>query len=120
MRLPPRALGCHKQGLFEKIRACVRFNQKRAQLWIFTTHSSNLGHLEHCTPPKRHVFLEFLVENKAYHFSKRALRAGTARSKWLKKALISAEKVSPFVKFEIILPFLCFLLDSLINKHCRT
>ena len=29
------------------------------------------------------------------------------------------EKVSPFVRFEIILPLLCFLLDSLTNKHCR-
>ena len=29
------------------------------------------------------------------------------------------EKPSPFVKFEIILPHLCFLLD-LTNKHCRT
>ena len=28
------------------------------------------------------------------------------------------EKVSPFVKFEIILPLLCFLLDPLTNKHC--
>ena len=30
------------------------------------------------------------------------------------------EKVSPFVKFERILSLLCFLLDSLTNKHCRT
>ena len=29
------------------------------------------------------------------------------------------EKVSPFVRFEIILPLLCFLWDSLTNKHCR-
>ena len=28
-----------------------------------------------------------LVEKKPYHFSKRALRAGTALNKWLKKAL---------------------------------
>ena len=34
--------------------------------------------------------------------------------------VIRDEKVSPFVKFEIILPLLCFLLDSLTNKHCRT
>ena len=32
---------------------------------------------------------------------------------------IRAEKVSPFMKFEIILPLLCFLLDLLTNKHCR-
>ena len=30
------------------------------------------------------------------------------------------EKVSPFVKFEIILPLLCFLSDPLTNKHCKT
>ena len=29
-------------------------------------------------------------------------------------------KVSPFGKFEIILPLLSFLLDPLPNKHCRT
>ena len=34
--------------------------------------------------------------------------------------VIRYEKVSPFVKFEIILPILCFLLDPLTNKHCRT
>ena len=33
---------------------------------------------------------------------------------------IRHEKVSPFVKFEIILPLLCFLLDPLTKKHCRT
>ena len=33
---------------------------------------------------------------------------------------IRDEKVSSFVKFEIILPLLCFLLDHLTNKHCRT
>ena len=34
--------------------------------------------------------------------------------------VIRDEKVSPFVKFETILPFLYFLLDPLTNKHCRT
>ena len=34
--------------------------------------------------------------------------------------VIRDEKVSSFVKFEIILPLLCFLLDPLTNKHCRT
>ena len=33
--------------------------------------------------------------------------------------VIIDEKVSTFVKFEIILPLLCFLLDPLTNKHCR-
>ena len=31
---------------------------------------------------------------------------------------IRHEKVSLFVKFEIILTLLCFLLDPLANKHC--
>ena len=35
-------------------------------------------------PPKRHVFLEVLVEKKTFHFSERALCVGTARNKWLK------------------------------------
>ena len=30
------------------------------------------------------------------------------------------EKGSPLMKFEIILPLLCFLLDHLTNKHCKT
>ena len=30
---------------------------------------------------------------------------------------IKREKVSPFVKFEIIPPLLCFLLDPLTDKH---
>ena len=34
--------------------------------------------------------------------------------------LIQDMKASPFVKFEIILLLLCFLLDSLTNKHYRT
>ena len=34
--------------------------------------------------------------------------------------VIRDEKVSLFVKFEIILPLLCFLLDSFTNKHCRS
>ena len=33
--------------------------------------------------------------------------------------VIRDEKSSPFVKLEIILPLLCFLLYLLINKHCR-
>ena len=45
-------------------------------------------------PPKRNVVLMvftenklFYTENKLFYFSKRALRAGTARNKWLKEAL---------------------------------
>ena len=38
-------------------------------------------------PPIQHVFWEFLVDNKAFYSTKRALRANTARNKWLKQAL---------------------------------
>ena len=41
-----------------------------------------------------------------------------ARQKHL--VVISDEKVPPFLKFEITLPLLCFLLDFFTNKHCRT
>ena len=43
----------------------------------------NSGHLERYTPPppKWHVLLEFLVEKKAFRFSKRPVREGTARNK---------------------------------------
>ena len=34
-------------------------------------------------------------------------------------AVIRDEKVSPSVKFEIILPLVCFLLDPLTNKYCK-
>ena len=33
--------------------------------------------------------------------------------------VIKYEEVCPFVKFEIILPLICCLLDTLTNKHCR-
>ena len=45
---------------------------------------ANLGHLERYTPSKWYVFLEVLVEKKAFCFSKRALCASTACNKWLK------------------------------------
>ena len=73
--------------------ACVRHNQearkssKRVQLWIFTPHFSQFRAFRTLHPPKRHVFLEILIENKVFHFSKRALRAGTPRNKWFKKIL---------------------------------
>ena len=73
----------------------MRYNQKRArksseriELWIFIPHFSKFRAFRTLQPPKRHVVLEFLAENKAFHFSKRALRAGTSRNKWLKKALL--------------------------------
>ena len=38
-------------------------------------------------PPKRNVVLMVFTENKLFYFSKRALREGTARNKWLKETL---------------------------------
>ena len=79
-------------SLFKKIWACLRYNQKRtrksikrAQLWIFTPHFSKFRAFRMLHPPKWYVFLEFSVNNKAFHFSKRVLRAVTACKKWLKK-----------------------------------
>ena len=76
------------QGLFQKIRTCVRYNQKRAgktiekaQLWIVTPFLPKFRASTTLHPPKGYMFLEFLVESKAFHFSKRACK------KWLKKAL---------------------------------
>ena len=34
--------------------------------------------------PKKHVFLEFLLENKAFCSTKKELHADTAHNKWLK------------------------------------
>ena len=44
-----------------------------AQLWIFTPRFFKIGAFRMLYPSKRHVFFEFLVEEKAFHFSKRAL-----------------------------------------------
>ena len=38
-------------------------------------------------PPKRNVVSMVFTENKLFYFSKRALRAGTVRNKWVKEAL---------------------------------
>ena len=89
----------------------MRYNQNRARNLVkehnceyLTYIFQNLGHLN-ATPPKRHVFLKFLgeknifhvdfqiwsIENAtppkwrtAFHFSKRALLAGTIPNNWLK------------------------------------
>ena len=79
------------QDLFQKIRACVRYSQKRtrksskgAQLWIFSPHFYKFRAFTTLHLPKQHVFLEVLVENKAFYFSERALHAGSPCNKWLK------------------------------------
>ena len=50
---------------------------KRAQFRIFRAFRT-------LHPPKRDTFFEFLAKKKAFHFSKRAPGAGTARNKRLK------------------------------------
>ena len=49
------------------------------------------------TPPKRHVVLKVFTENMLIFFSKRVLRAATARNKWLKEALICKEKAEMYI-----------------------
>ena len=58
------------------------YNQKRAkkssesvQLWIFTPHFSKFRAFKMLHSQKQHVFLEFLVENKAFNFSKWTVHA---------------------------------------------
>ena len=60
-------------------------SNERIKLWIFTPHLSKFRTFRTLHPSKQHVFFKYLVENKAYSLSKRALRVDTARNKWLKK-----------------------------------
>ena len=88
-------------------------SQKRARKSSIRAHCGfspliflNLGHLERYIPKKRHEFLRFSVEKKAYHFSKRALRVSTTRNNWLKSALaIQIKLQSNFI--EISPPHRC-------------
>ena len=66
----------------------ARKSSKRAQLWIFTPYFSKFRVFRTLHTPKQHVFLELLVENKTFYFSKKALLAGTTCKKWLKQALM--------------------------------
>ena len=65
-------------GLFKNIRAYIWYNQKReiesskrAHFRIFTSHFPKFWTFRTLQPPKRHVLFKFLVEKKAFHFSKR-------------------------------------------------
>ena len=53
----------------------------RRQLWIFIPHLFKFRTFIMPHLPKQYAFLEFLVENKAFCSTKRALRADTARNK---------------------------------------
>ena len=65
------------QSVFYIIRACVRCNQKERQecpvkgynCGILPLMFPNLGHIG-LHPSKQHVFLEILVDKKAFYFSK--------------------------------------------------
>ena len=64
---------CPDQDLFQKIRACVRYNQKRAkksskraQLWVLPLIFPNSGHLECYTPLNDMCFWSFQLKKK--HF----------------------------------------------------
>ena len=59
-------------------------SSKRTQLWIFATDFFKIRASISLHPPKQHVFLEFLIENKEFYSTKRALRGDTARNMWLK------------------------------------
>ena len=105
------------QGLFQKTRVYLRYNQKkarksskRAELWVFTPHFSKIRAFRTLHPPKQHVFLEFLVEKKAFHFSERAPRTGTARN----MNFFSVSKYNAL--FSRYIYFLCFLLDQQTSK----
>ena len=65
------------------------------------------------------AFLSPSVKWKGRPFLKECKKGDTLQDYHLVD--IRHEKVSPFMKFEIILPpLLCFLLDPLTKKHCRT
>ena len=60
-------------------------SSKRAQFWIFTNFFKFRAFITlHPLPPKQHVFLEFLVENKEFYSKKKALRADAARTAYNK------------------------------------
>ena len=61
---------------------------KRQNCGFLPLSFPNSGHLEWYTPINGMRFLEFLVENKAFYFSKVAFCAGIARNKWLKNAVL--------------------------------
>ena len=74
----------------------MRYNEKRAgkfgkraQLWVFHSKCPKFTAFGMLHPLNGMWFQRFFSENKLFHLSKRALRAGTARNKWLKEPLAS-------------------------------
>ena len=66
------------------------------------------------------LFLPKLKGKKGLFWKGAIMKRGRTTLQDYNLVAIRHEKISPFVKFEIILPLLCFLLDPLVNKHCRT
>ena len=62
-------------------------SSKRTQLWICTPHFSKFRAFRMLHPLKSMCFWSFHYRIR-FHFLKRALCTGTARSKWLKKVLL--------------------------------
>ena len=76
----------------------------RAHLWIFTPNSSKFRAIWNATPPKQHVVLKVLTDNKAFCFWNKALRPSTARNKRVKWVLTGLKSVGS--SFEIVLWFI--------------
>ena len=71
-------------------------------------------------------FPAFELNTERYEGERRPFLGGARRETTLcdypqeHLVAIRDENVSPFVKLEIILPFLCLLLDPFTNKYCKT
>ena len=73
---------------------------KRAQLWLFSTHFSKFMVFRTLHFLKRYMFLKILIENKAFYFSKRELRAV--------RHAISSSKKSRCSNYFLFKVFYCF------------
>ena len=63
--------------------------------------------------PKQHVFLEVLIENKSFYFSKRTLLAGATHNMWSRKAL-NREAFLPLLQSVIMFNF-----RRIMKKFCK-
>ena len=66
---------------------------QKGTIMVFYPLFFQIKEIYNATPPKQHVVLQILREDKVIDFSKRALHAGTARNKWLKYTLHSDRKL---------------------------